>query len=41
MLAAVGHVLIFVLGTLAVFWGPQPDINLTQISLVAYYTMFK
>lgn len=42
MLAAIGTVTIFVLGTLAIaFVIPQADINLTQSLLVAYDTMFK
>ncbi|CAB3745057.1 MULTISPECIES: putative glutamine/gamma-aminobutyrate antiporter GadC [Achromobacter] len=42
MLSAVGTVLIFVLGTLAIaFVIPQSDINLTQSLLVAYNDMFK
>lgn len=42
MLSAVGTVLIFVLGTLAIaFVIPQSDINLTQSLLVAYDDMFK
>jgi len=42
MLAAVGTVAIFVLGTLAIaFVIPQSDINLTQSLLVAYDDMFK
>lgn len=42
MLAAVGTVAIFVLGTLAIaFIIPQADINLTQSLLVAYDDMFK
>lgn len=42
MLSAIGTVLIFVLGTLAIaFVIPQADINLTQSLLVAYDDMFK
>lgn len=42
MLSALGTVLIFVLGTLAIaFVIPQADINLTQSLLVAYDDMFK
>ncbi|WLW63574.1 amino acid permease [Achromobacter aegrifaciens] len=42
MLSALGTVLIFVLGTLAIaFVIPQSDINLTQSLLVAYDDMFK
>lgn len=42
MLSAVGTVLIFVLGTLAIaFIIPQSDISLTQSLLVAYDAMFK
>ncbi|MGY6270592.1 putative glutamine/gamma-aminobutyrate antiporter GadC [Achromobacter denitrificans] len=42
MLSAVGTVLIFVLGTLAIaFVIPQSDINLTQSLLVAYDDMFR
>ncbi|MGL5038303.1 MAG: putative glutamine/gamma-aminobutyrate antiporter GadC, partial [Aeromonas sp.] len=42
MLAALGTVLIFVLGTLAIaFIIPKSDINLTQSLLVAYDAMFK
>ncbi len=42
MLAALGTVLIFVLGTLAIaFIIPQSDINLTQSLLVAYNDMFR
>ncbi|EBY2669717.1 amino acid permease [Salmonella enterica subsp. enterica serovar Newport] len=42
MLAALGTVLIFVLGTLAIaFVIPQSDISLTQSLLVAYDTMFR
>lgn len=42
MLAALGTVLIFVLGTLAIaFVIPQSDISLTQSLLVAYNVMFK
>lgn len=42
MLAALGTVLIFVLGTLAIaFVIPQSDISLTQSLLVAYDTIFK
>ncbi len=41
MLSAIGTVLIFVLGTLAIaFIIPQSDINLTQSLLVAYDDMF-
>ncbi|MFA3760835.1 putative glutamine/gamma-aminobutyrate antiporter GadC [Yersinia sp. 2466 StPb PI] len=42
MLAALGTVLIFVLGTLAIaFVIPESDINLTQSLLVTYYDLFK
>lgn len=42
MLSAIGTILIFVLGTLAIaFVIPQADINLTQSLLVAYDEMFK
>jgi amino acid transporter len=42
MIAALGTVTIFVLGTLAIaFIIPQAQINLTQSLLVAYFDMFK
>lgn len=41
-IAAIGTVVIFVLGTLAIaFVIPQTDINLTQSLLVAYFDMFR